>query len=226
MRISELSRHAGVSVPTIKYYIREGLLLPGAKAAPNQAQYADEHLQRLTLIRVLREVGGLRVDAIKTVLAALEQRPGLEVVGMVHSALSPPWSTRFSAGSEEWNAAADEVYAALTSWGWAMYRETPTFRYVVDAYLAAKSAWPPEWPPFSFTGLRPYAAAAQMIAKSEIGGTSATQLQTVPAADLMRRLVLSTVLIEPILLALRRLAQQDQALKMWRRGEEQRPADP
>ena len=132
MRISELSRHAGVSVPTIKYYIREGLLPPGAKAAPNQAQYADEHLQRLKLIRVLREVGGLRVDAIKTVLAALEQRPGLEVVGMVHSALSPPWSTRFSAGSEEWNAAADEVYAALTSWGWAMYRETPTFRYVVE----------------------------------------------------------------------------------------------
>ena len=173
-----------------------------------------------------RKLEALRHALGPTVLAALEQRPGLEVVGMVHSALSPPWSTRFSAGSEEWNAAADEGYAALTSWGWEMYRETPTFRYVVDAYLAAKSAWPPEWPPFSFTGLRPYAAAAQMIAKSEIGGTSATQLQTVPAADLMRRLVLSTVLIEPILLALRRLAQQDQALKMWRRGEEQRPADP
>src|SRR3989304_3773386 len=117
MRISELSRHAGVSVPTIKYYIREGLLPPGAKAAPNQAQYADEHLQRLKLIRVLREVGGLRVDAIKTVLAALEQRPGLEVVGMVHSALSLPAPTLCFVGSEELLEPSDDGCAALTSWG-------------------------------------------------------------------------------------------------------------
>lgn len=30
MRIGELSRRTGVPVPTIKYYVREGLLPPGS----------------------------------------------------------------------------------------------------------------------------------------------------------------------------------------------------
>ncbi len=30
MRISELSRRSGVSIPTIKYYLRDGLLPPAA----------------------------------------------------------------------------------------------------------------------------------------------------------------------------------------------------
>jgi hypothetical protein len=46
-------------VPTIKYYVREGLLPPGQLASPNQTQYDNSHLRRLRLIRALTEVGGL-----------------------------------------------------------------------------------------------------------------------------------------------------------------------
>ncbi|WKK71495.1 MerR family DNA-binding transcriptional regulator [Rathayibacter oskolensis] len=35
MRISELSDVSGISVATIKYYIREGILAPGSPPAPN-----------------------------------------------------------------------------------------------------------------------------------------------------------------------------------------------
>ena len=48
MRIAELSRRSGVSVPTIKYYLREGLLAAGERTGPNQARYDEAHLRRLS----------------------------------------------------------------------------------------------------------------------------------------------------------------------------------
>jgi DNA-binding transcriptional MerR regulator len=44
MRISELSARSGISVPTIKFYLREGLLPPGSPRAVNQADYGEPHL--------------------------------------------------------------------------------------------------------------------------------------------------------------------------------------
>ena len=40
MRIAELSQTTGVPVPTIKYYLREGLLPAGELTSPNQAMNA------------------------------------------------------------------------------------------------------------------------------------------------------------------------------------------
>ncbi len=41
MRVAELSRRSGVSVASIKYYLREGLLPPGELTSPNQAHYGE-----------------------------------------------------------------------------------------------------------------------------------------------------------------------------------------
>ena len=41
MRIGELSRATEVPVPTIKYYLREGLLPHGELSSPNQASYGE-----------------------------------------------------------------------------------------------------------------------------------------------------------------------------------------
>src|SRR5262249_56093401 len=71
MRIGELSRLSGVGVPTIKYYLREGLLEPGAPRATNQADYTEAHLERLRLIRALLDVGGVSVAQARGVIAAL-----------------------------------------------------------------------------------------------------------------------------------------------------------
>ena len=62
MRVAELSRRSGVSVASIKYYLREGLLPPGELTSPNQAHYDEEHLRRLRLVRALLDVGGLTVE--------------------------------------------------------------------------------------------------------------------------------------------------------------------
>jgi len=82
MRIAELSRRSGIPVPTIKYYLREGLLPPGELSSPNQASYGEQHLRRLQLVRALLEVGRLPIASIKEVLREID-RPNPNV----HSAM-------------------------------------------------------------------------------------------------------------------------------------------
>ncbi|MFY1623118.1 MerR family transcriptional regulator [Micromonospora sp. WMMD723] len=74
MRISDLARISGVPLPTIKFYIRERLLPPGRPTARNQAEYGEEHLARLRLIRVLAGIGRLSLSSVRRVLAALDDR--------------------------------------------------------------------------------------------------------------------------------------------------------
>lgn len=73
MRVSELSRLSGVSLPTIKYYIREGLLPPGAATGPQRSDYGDEHLARLHLLRALIESGGVGIAGAKRITAVLDE---------------------------------------------------------------------------------------------------------------------------------------------------------
>src|SRR5687767_12715748 len=98
MRISELSREAGLPVATVKYYLREGLLPAGTASAPNQAAYDDGHLHRLRLIRTLREIGGLPIERVRAVVAAIEDQTlsRHELFGVVDRArgdASPPGAT-------------------------------------------------------------------------------------------------------------------------------------
>jgi len=77
MRISELARITGVSTQTIHYYLREGLLLPPTKTAPNMAYYGSEHVEDIKLIKQLQEKRYLPLSVIKLVLQA--KREGKDV---------------------------------------------------------------------------------------------------------------------------------------------------
>jgi DNA-binding transcriptional MerR regulator len=72
MRMAELSAESGVPVATVKYYLREGLLPPGARTSPNQARYSTTHVQRLRLIKALTEVGGMSLASVGAVLEAID----------------------------------------------------------------------------------------------------------------------------------------------------------
>jgi DNA-binding transcriptional MerR regulator len=73
-RIDELAQKAGLTVDTIRYYAREGLLRPPVKQGRNRL-YGTEHLERLERICELR---GQRFSlaAIKAIVDV--DRPGLE----------------------------------------------------------------------------------------------------------------------------------------------------
>src|ERR1041384_6672744 len=92
MRVGELSKRSGVPVPTIKYYLREGLLPAGVLTSPNQAHYDDEHLRRLRLVRALMEVGGLSIATVREVLTAVDTRDESlhNKLGAVQEAISQP----------------------------------------------------------------------------------------------------------------------------------------
>ena len=106
MRISELARQSGLPVATIKFYLREGLLPPGTPISRTQAEYSDTHLERLRLIRALRDIADLPVVTVGTVLAAVddEELPLLDLLGVTQTAVAgfkgsaPPTAERGRAG--------------------------------------------------------------------------------------------------------------------------------
>jgi DNA-binding transcriptional MerR regulator len=73
-RIDELAQEAGLTVDTIRYYAREGLLRPPEKQGRNRI-YDKEHLERLQRICELRSQR-FSLAAIKAIVDV--DRPGLE----------------------------------------------------------------------------------------------------------------------------------------------------
>lgn len=77
LRMNELVKATGVSSQTIHYYLREGLLLPPTKTAPNMSYYGPEFVEDIRLIKELQEKRYLPLSVIKLVLDA--KREGKDV---------------------------------------------------------------------------------------------------------------------------------------------------
>jgi DNA-binding transcriptional MerR regulator len=83
MKMRELEQRSGVGRETIRYYIRMGLLPEPARPKPNVADYADEHVRRLGVIKRLQAERYLPLAFIKQVLGRpnsgeIAALPGLE----------------------------------------------------------------------------------------------------------------------------------------------------
>ncbi|MFF9336223.1 MerR family transcriptional regulator [Streptomyces albogriseolus] len=211
MRISELSRHSGVSIPTIKYYLRDGLLPAGRPTAANQAEYDEDHVRRLRLIRSLIGVRGLSVSATKDVLAAVDEQQGDMhlLLGLVLGALPVERSGRpprrdgaaepAGAGAAAGDAAGD-VAALTAEMGWKTSPNPPAAQVVAETLETMRALGVD----YDWRSLVPYAELADRAARLDLD-------QLPDAGDPLQqaeRAVLLTVLLEPALLALRRLAQE------------------
>ena len=73
LRMGELAEASGVPAPTIKHYLREGLLPEGVKTSRNMAYYPPEFVDRIRLIKRLQEERFMPLKAIRSVL---EDGPG------------------------------------------------------------------------------------------------------------------------------------------------------
>ena len=108
MRIAELSQLTGVSIPTLKYYLREGLLPSGQATAVNQAEYNDSHVRRVRLVRSLVEIARLSLADVRSVLDAVD-----DVGVSTHDAFATAQDAMVShreRDPEHHNAALAEVY--------------------------------------------------------------------------------------------------------------------
>ncbi len=198
MRVSELSRASGISVPTIKYYLREGLLPTGRATARNQADYGDPHLHRLRLIRVLVDVGGLDLASVRAVLDAIadESLSVHELLGVSHHALGPP------PVDDDVQEAREEVDAFLRGIGWRVSAEAPSRRKLADALVALRRLGRD----VDTSVFEPYAQLADQLAARELGSLPPDEQAT--RAELVERAVVGTVVFEAALVALRKLAQE------------------
>ena len=218
MRISELSDRSRVPVPTIKYYLREGLLAAGERTAPNQAQYGEAHIQRLQIIRALRDVGALSIDQVRRVLEAVDDSgpPSPRFVGLAIDALSERGRPRRQPSPEEeaeLAGALEAVDGILAGLGWRVRKECAAKRDLAEALLALARLGP-EADEGSGDSLSVYIRAAEMISQTEIPDD--WDPAAAPASAL-EYAVIGTVLFEPVILSLRRLANEHRAIAIAER---------
>ncbi|WP_041917735.1 MerR family transcriptional regulator [Dehalococcoides mccartyi] len=87
LRISEVAKATGVSLPTIHYYTREGLLFPSLKTAHNMAYYSPDCVKDILLIKELQSNKFLPLSVIKIILQARRDGQDIEHVAEMESVL-------------------------------------------------------------------------------------------------------------------------------------------
>ncbi|MET0781917.1 MAG: MerR family transcriptional regulator [Microbacterium sp.] len=192
MRISELSTRSGVAVPTIKYYLREGLVPEGVRSSPTQAEYDDLHLQRLRVIRALIE-SGVSIAETRKVLAALDDPPHdpHNLLGAAHAAVTPAFEEPIDLSE------AERLVAGL---GW---RPGTCDDHVLTGVARALQGIDRAGFEVPAEVMPVYLDSIRRMADAEI---SCVPTESVEAA--VRYVVLGSVIVEPLLLALRRVAEQ------------------
>jgi DNA-binding transcriptional MerR regulator len=202
VKVSELAREAGVSVATIKYYVREGLLHPGRLTSATQAEYDASHVERLALIRVLRDVGGVPVASIGAVLDAIDdtRMPLWETIRTAHHslALHPTPDPVETLGDGP--TPRHEVLQYLLAHGWDIDDASPALDAVAEALVVARDVWGLEGPEI----FQPYIDSVDAMAADELSYIDDSQGR----AATVQQVIVGTVVFERALVGLRRLAQQ------------------
>lgn len=197
MRISQLAERTGLAVATIKFYLREGLLHPGEATGATRATYDESHVRRLRLIRALVDVGGLSLDAVRETLAAVDDEHLTlhDVVGTAAARLAPARK-----GTPPDDATLTQVDRLMRRWRWRVPPETShrlALAQAMDALAGLDQ-------PLSDQTLTFYAETMRTIAEREVSGVPADARERAT-----EYVVIGTLLVEPVLLSLRRLAHAD-----------------
>jgi DNA-binding transcriptional MerR regulator len=160
MRMSDLSRRSGVSVTTIKYYLREGLLPPGRQLSPTQAEYGENHLRWLRLIRALTGVRGLSVGATRDVLNALQEHTGdiHRLLGLSLGSIGPAGESARETPEDSPERA--EVDGLVDELGWHVNPSAPARAALAETLTSLRTLGVP----FDRRALLPYARLAERTA--------------------------------------------------------------
>jgi len=201
VRIAELSRASGVAVPTIKYYLRDGLLSAGELTSKNQAQYDERHVRRLKLIRALVDVAGLSIAGVRDALAAIDstEQGRHKLLGQVlHSVPVPAALPDDDPGLAGGDA---ELTTLIGKLGWAVKPDNPAWRNAAEAIATIRALGAD----VVLERLAGYARAMHDVAELDL----AMIAEVKDRERLIELAVLATLLGDPLLLALRRLAEED-----------------
>jgi DNA-binding transcriptional MerR regulator len=208
MRLKELSERSGVSTATIKYYLRERLLPPGERVSATQAEYGEEHLRRLRLVRALIQVGRVPVATAREVLETAEDESLSQNTRMGAAVWALPHGPEPAEDDPETQDARRQVDALLERLGWTYGQElgdtSPAYGMLVAAIASlARLGYPHETDHLLLHArLAAELAVADLDLVEKYGGSPTERIEAVVAL---------TVLYEPVLLALRRLAETEES---------------
>ncbi|MFH8803794.1 MerR family transcriptional regulator [Streptomyces sp. NPDC017936] len=211
MRLAELSERSGVSTATIKYYLREGLLPPGRQVNATTADYDEEHLRRLRLVRAMIQVGRVPVATVREVLGHVDDDSLGRTVRLGAALWALPQVPEPDADDAYVRAAHREAEDLLTTLGWGNARLlttiSPAYRSLVVAVAALRRlgyAWDAELL-VSYARLMHQAAVLDL----DFVETQASEAERIETA------VLGAILVEPMLQALHRLAQEEESARRY-----------
>lgn len=211
MRLAELSERSGVSIATIKYYLREGLLPPGRRVNATTAEYDEEHLRRLRLVRALIQVGGVPVATAREVLGHVDDDSLGRTIRLGAALWALPQGPEPDEGDPSVAAARTEVDRLLESLGWETARElaplSPVYRSLVVAVASLHRLghrWDAEL-------MAPYGELMHQVARRQLDFMETHDSPT----EQVELAVASAVLFEPVLRALHRLAQEEEAARRY-----------
>lgn len=205
MKISELARRARTPLSAVKFYQREGLLPEGVRSAPNQVEYSEVHVKRVRLIRAMLETGGLSIVATKEVLQAVDADSSslADTFGVAQRAMSTPRVSTSEPSAES----RERVIRLAESQGWSFWLENPG----IDAAARALDGLRAIDHVMSDAYLDAYATAASTVAAADLHALT-TLTDTDEITELM---VVGSVLGDPLLSGLRRLAQESYTHHMF-----------
>lgn len=218
MRISELSAATDVPIGTIKYYLREGLLPAGRRSSRTTADYDAAHAERLRLVRALVETGGLDLAAVRRVLIVIDapdpQR--LDVLATAQDALTaggaPAQAGAADEGAEEipGGTLVGRAHAWVAARGWPTGPGDPVVERLERAWQACEAAGID----VDDAMMGDYADAVEQVARVDVAA--------VPPGvdDAVRRVVIGTIMMDPVLAALRLLAQREVSVRRHHRSPE------
>ncbi len=198
MKLSELSAATGVAPATIKYYLREGLLAPGERVSATRAEYAPAHVERLQLVRALVDGAGLSIEAVRRVVDALDHPPESrhELLGIAQGAIDGP---------APHVVVTDATRAAVDGIGWEECAPERLTHLQAALDTAARAGVP-----VTPARLRVYAQAMADVAVADLDGFADEPGRQQPTGA-VHYVAVGTVVTDPVLVALRRLAQEQES---------------
>ena len=91
MKVSELARASGVSVTTVKFYVKEGLIRPECKTGKNMAYYAPSCVAAIDRIRKLQKERYYPLSVIKRLLeSGADNDMELDLLDAIHKVAPQP----------------------------------------------------------------------------------------------------------------------------------------
>ena len=193
MRISELAERTGASTATVKFYLREGLLPPGNVTSRTTATYDESHVARVKTIRALRDSAGLDLATVRRVLAVIDDPPSDR-----EDLLAAAQASTLPLAPEPTTGAAAVLMKRL---GWHVDPHGPLFSALDRQLDTARQAGVV----LTDAQLEKYARIIRRLADVDVASVP----DDVDGA--VRQVTIGTLLTDPVLATLRRLAHQDTA---------------